>query len=193
LFHAITSKYLVKTLPVCGHASRLDHVENWCNVARAIINGRSAEKDEFASCTAPDSNTVRALLTTIPCVVNLLDPGKLGTSSGPLDELFVSNATVQSGLSIAEGATITISSGLQPGSNSAYDVGSASNQWKVVYAEEASLSGSLSASGAMLSGDLEMGSNSISFTWDTNLGAVEVGNRLTVHDISGDLNGFVPE
>jgi hypothetical protein len=71
---------------------------------------------------------------------------------------------VGSNLSLNPGARTSLSADVLLGSNAAYDIGASSNAWKNLYAGSASLSGSLSASGATLSAPLALGSNDISTT-----------------------------
>jgi hypothetical protein len=65
---------------------------------------------------------------------------------------------------LQNGATTSFGAPLLPGSNLTFDVGSASNAWRAIYASNASLSGALTARGATLTAPLVMGSNSVSMT-----------------------------
>ncbi|GAQ92662.1 hypothetical protein KFL_010860050, partial [Klebsormidium nitens] len=92
--------------------------------------------------------------------------GTIASSSNRATALY--SGTVDSGtlransnLTLGAGSTTSLSADVLPGSNNAYDLGSSTGAWKSLYAGSATLSGSLSASGASLSAPLSMGGNAV--------------------------------
>jgi hypothetical protein len=98
----------------------------------------------------------------------------LGTQIDRWDGLHANNAdlsslSVSDSIQVHSGANFTVFAPVIPGSNAAYDLGSASNTWRSLFVDEmrgsnVTLNGSLDARGIVLRGPLVLGSNSVDVT-----------------------------